>query len=298
MHSNQGYRRRSAFLAALALGYGSLVGAAGAQEDGFGHNIPLAMAVKQIVPETYKVEIAPGVDPQAKVSWSGGSWRDSLTSAAKGAGYEAKVEGDSVRIVRSGARVEIPEQAGEPEVSAGRVSPAKPAKVDQVEKVERVRRAALERAQAPAPRKVASARQPAPVIEEETVSGGGFVMVPVRQAKAAPVAAAAPVRKGAWREVSAEPAPAPVHAAWVVREGESLQAVLRDWTEREGWKLVWNSEYSYQLSSSAKFDGDFIQATTELLKSMSTVRPLVTGSFYQGNKTLVVGNDSSDGAAQ
>ena len=43
---------------------------------GFGYQIPLSFAVRQIVPSTVKVTYGPGADPNALVDWKGGHSRD------------------------------------------------------------------------------------------------------------------------------------------------------------------------------------------------------------------------------
>ena len=291
MRSFTGNTRSHALWAALCLCVST---PAFAQDAGFGNKIPLGMAVKQIVPPNYTVQMGSGVDPEAKVSWSGGGWKGALASAAKGAGYGVTISGDTVKVVRTGAKVET-ESSGEPEASASR-APETRRRAERVEREEPRRPSRWKEVRresrpdrAPSPRVRVASAEPS-----ESVSGGGFVMIPVRGAEPKDAPA---VRKGAWREASAG-APVAAGPALVVREGDNLHAVLKEWTAVNGWRLVWNNEFSYKLNSSARFSGDFVTATSELLKSMKGVRPLITASFFNGNKTLVVGNDSSDGAGQ
>lgn len=290
MHRSVGIRGRRPW-AALALGLSLLPAAALAQDAGFGTDIPLSLAVKQIVPDGYKVQIAPGVDASAPVSWKeGGGWKQAISGAAKGAGFTTTITNDTVRITRSGgAKVEVAESV---EVPAAPVASGKAS----------ARRAAVERARHAPPARVSerprrervvqTRRVRDVVVEEETVSGGGFVMVGPRVARETVEVVDAKGRAGGTK-VAVAVAP---RAEWIVREGENLQSVLRDWSGKEGWKMVWESEFRYQIASSAKFDGDFVQAASELVRSMSHIRPLVTVTFYQGNKTIVVGNGSTDAA--
>lgn len=49
---------------------------------GFGNNVPLSFACRQIVPQAVKVTFGPGVSPQMTVSWKGGdTWNHVLRSA-------------------------------------------------------------------------------------------------------------------------------------------------------------------------------------------------------------------------
>lgn len=289
MHRSVGFRGWRPW-AALALGLAVMPAPVLAQDAGFGTDIPLSLAVKQIVPDGYKVQIAPGVDANVPVSWKeGGGWKQAIVGAAKGAGYTAVVGADTVRISKSGgAKIEVAESV-EPQVApTGKAQARK-------EAVERARRAPPARvSERPRRERVVHQRRVrSEVIEEDTVSGGGFVMVPPRVARVSQSVEVVDAKGRAGGPAKVAIAP---RAEWIVREGENLQSVLRDWSSKEGWKMVWESEFRYQIASAAKFDGDFVQATSELVRSMSHIRPLVTVTFYQGNKTLVVGNNSTDAA--
>lgn len=285
MHRSTGRRPWAALVLSLAL----LPAVASAQDAGFGNDIPLSLAVKQIVPDGYKVQIAPGVDSSVPVSWKeGGGWKQAIVSAAKGAGYSAVVGSDTVRISR-GTKLEVAKEA---DASAPAVAPKAEARRHAVERARHPVRHEVERPRRE--RRVVEERRVRRVVEEETVSGGGFVMVPPRVAKEVRETVVVDAKGRATERVAK--VSVAQRAEWVVREGENLQSVLRDWSSREGWKLVWESEFKYQIASAARFDGDFVQATSELVRSMSHIRPLVTVVFYQGNKTVVVGNGSTDAA--
>lgn len=265
---------------ALLAGFAALAIPAVAQEAGFGKDIPIGAAARQIVPEGFKVEMAEGVDAGAKATWSGGGWRQSLAAAARSAGYAAVISGETVRIVKS----------------------AKPVAVSAASESEAVESKKVRRAAAPVRhterhverRSSRSARATDTIIEREsveTVSSSGFVIVSAKPDRA-------PERDGWKKYESKSSAPAPVAASFVVREGQNLRSVLEEWSGRSGWRLVWNSEYSYALNSSAQFKGTFHEAAHELLRSMAHVRPQVTATFFAGNKTLVVGNELADAAGQ
>jgi hypothetical protein len=58
---------------------------------GFGSKIPLAFAVRQIVPASINVSFAPGADQDALVDWQGGKrWNIVLTEAIRPLGLELK----------------------------------------------------------------------------------------------------------------------------------------------------------------------------------------------------------------
>jgi len=51
---------------------------------GFGRQVPMFFAIRQIVPHTTVIRFGPGVDPAAPVTWSGGRpWNRVLASAVR-----------------------------------------------------------------------------------------------------------------------------------------------------------------------------------------------------------------------
>jgi len=272
-------------LATMA-GFVGLVAPVHAQESSFGADIPIGAAVKQIVPDGYKVVLGDGVDATSKATWNGGGWRQSLTAAARSAGYTAQVSGETVRIskVSHPAPVAAVDPAAKTEKKKVRVSRAEPHHHHVVRHDVRPR---------------SDDNGVEPVVGGGSVSSSGFVLVESDKAPQASVNGAGGSNKGEWRKYSASNASSePVKSSLVVREGQDLRSALQDWSDRSGWKLVWNAEYEYALISSAKFSGDFQTSTSELLRSMDQVRPRISATFYTGNKTLVVGNAHGDAAGK
>ncbi len=117
-----------------------------------------------------------------------------------------------------------------------------------------------------------------------------------RQRRAAAAAARAAAR------ADGAPAPAPAPSAresfpvvsedgrtWHARAGQTLDQVLGAWADRAGWTLVFSSRMVYELQASADFEGDFTEAAGTLIRSVKAV-PQPLGTFYRGNKVLVVRN--------
>ena len=66
---------------------------------GFGDDVPLAFAIRQIVPATVKVEYGNAVDRQARVSWIGGKpWRQVLHTTLSPLGIHAAQTGGTLKI--------------------------------------------------------------------------------------------------------------------------------------------------------------------------------------------------------
>lgn len=59
---------------------------------GFGNQVPLSFAARQIVPHGVAIRLTPGVDPNAPVTWAGGRpWPQVLTTAVAPLGYRVSV---------------------------------------------------------------------------------------------------------------------------------------------------------------------------------------------------------------
>ena len=68
--------------------------------DGFGNQVPLAFAARQIVPSSVKISFGPAVDPETVlVDWKGGRpWPDVLRSTLRLVGLQVTFRSDTVRI--------------------------------------------------------------------------------------------------------------------------------------------------------------------------------------------------------
>jgi hypothetical protein len=73
--------------------------------QGFGHQIPLTFAVRQIVPAHFQVVFADAVQKDAPVDWKGGdSWRETLADAVRPLGLVITVNGPKVTIAAAPVR--------------------------------------------------------------------------------------------------------------------------------------------------------------------------------------------------
>lgn len=79
---------------------------------------------------------------------------------------------------------------------------------------------------------------------------------------------------------------------YVANAGGDLQATLTSWSQQAGWSIVWQSSYSYELTSGSRFAGSFEDSVKALLLAMRHTRPNPTAVFYGGNRVLVVSNKS------
>ena len=69
---------------------------------GFGNNVPLEFACRQIVPSAVKVTYGPGVNPATPVTWKGGdTWNHVLRDTVKPLGLQLQMTYMAVSIVRN-----------------------------------------------------------------------------------------------------------------------------------------------------------------------------------------------------
>ena len=71
--------------------------------EGFGSGIPMAMALRQIVPPQYRFSFGPGIDPGQRVSWQGGrKWSEIVSDMAQKQNLETEIAGNVIAIRKSG----------------------------------------------------------------------------------------------------------------------------------------------------------------------------------------------------
>lgn len=81
---------------------------------------------------------------------------------------------------------------------------------------------------------------------------------------------------------------------WSVDRNQDLLNILNKWGQAAGWDIVWMSDYSYRILTSASFSSvDFVTAVQRLFESMGEVKPKLYIKFYMGNKVLMI-SDKSD----
>lgn len=76
--------------------------------------------------------------------------------------------------------------------------------------------------------------------------------------------------------------------SWVVASGQTLQEVLRNWCDKEGWDLVWTTPREYPIEASAVFKGRFVDVASALVRNFERAMPAPYAKFYKGNRVLVI----------
>lgn len=235
---------------------------------GFGRELPLALAVSQIIPPDFAFAFERGVNPGDTVSWEGGKpWNQVLQETLADAGAQAHIDPakKEIKIVmaaRSGYMPAAYTQAPDPVlVASPAVSPLP--------------------VQAP---RAPSAPAMAPMISPAPATISAPVMPPAQppvQNVAAP--AAVPPAMGM------APASAPVMSAtldpkavnsWEAARGSTLRKILEDWSMRAGVELFWSSDFDFPVESAVRIRGTFEEAVQTLLSGLRDAQPRPIGRLH------------------
>lgn len=241
--------------------------------QGFGKDIPVSFAVRQIAPEGYLVNFSPEVDQDAVVSWSGGpDWHAVLRNTLATKGMTVSYEGQLVRV--SGGSLKAAAVVSPVEPKASSREPIRHAPVERAAQADRPAPAPVDPVPSPAPRMpTRPAHDDVPTASDRT----GPAPMPSR--------AAAAQRNAPWADQQASRA----GGGWRGAQGETLADVLGDWAERAGWHFVYDSKMIYELQAPVSFSGDFVQAAGDLVSSVQA-RPKPYVTFYKANQTIRVSN--------
>lgn len=83
---------------------------------------------------------------------------------------------------------------------------------------------------------------------------------------------------------------------WEAPAGETLRTLLMQWGEESGWTVVWKMDRDYNLEAGVVFRGKFTEVAAAFIRSFARATPAPIGTFYKGNRVLVINTQENDNA--
>jgi hypothetical protein len=287
--------------------------------EGFGRDIPLALALPQIVPAGYSFAFGNGADAGVRVSWDGGRpWNHVLTDALAPHGMMPVIAGNTVwvRPVVAGMPAPylpapVPVTAMPVPVTPDAAAPAQNAangggwdavnewkdeknynpsypRRDPVAARERMMQGAAVAVQGEEP----SGNNPDTLSEAATYGAEAIYLeapaaVPMPlTASEPPAAEAAPVEGKAYTQLTGLDEqmirsldPHEIRY-WQAQPGESLRTVLTNWSEQAGVQLFWAEGHDYQIGEAIQMHGTFQNAITKILEGYTESHPQPQGQLH------------------
>lgn len=308
---------------------GILMGADAPVVEGFANQVPLSVALRQILPSSYGFAVADGVDMGALVNWRGGRpWPMVLDEALQPLGLVA-VPGNGVVMVQPmGAAPMDSAAAGFPPGSVytpgigtgGTPIAAAPLPGESVYSMNQ--QATAFAGTAPAALLSGTGANldgsvPAPGAAPMTAAVPDVPVAPaplpsrdVGEAKVASLpseakAFSAPTDDlplvgaddGAGDGLAVVPAD-PAVEVWHAERGTTLRTVLEAWSDRAKVELHYMANYDYPLQASMHVEGDFEEALRTVLDGLQYAHPQPVGRLHKnksiGNSVLVIESRGND----
>jgi len=241
---------------------------------GFANNVPLEVALRQVLPPDYTFALGSDVDGGLLVSWQGGGlWRQTLQDMLRAANLGAVEQGRDFTIVHAAVPAVPAPVVPSSELSGDKVGGGAPLPL--VAPVSDNQPLSLA---APAIEGGASAKQDA---MDVAAPPGGVGMMSMSTPM--PDSGALPTE------------------VWTATRGESLRTVLEAWSKRANVQLTWQAEYDYPLQASVNLSGSYPDVVRRLLMGFQDAQPQPVAALHEsadaGQSVLVVrvrGNNYSD----
>ncbi len=244
--------------------------------QGFGKDLPLAIALRQIAPAQYAYRFEQGVSAGQKVSWQGGKpWPHVLSDMLAESGLQVVIVGNVISVQRSGTPTA--DAPAEKSVEAEQAMAAPVA--DKVE----------EPAQAPAKETSDDLPVPRTAYVPGSASAPEASGAPTNIQTEAQVAEATELQAADEVPVATVAAPtdkvAPVvdiqsSRRWEAEPGRTLRETLEKWSSSAGAEIEWMSPYDYPVEHAFVFNGKFDDAVESLLALYSRETPRPRGRLY------------------
>jgi hypothetical protein len=229
--------------------------------QGFASQVPLALALRQILPIGFNFSIDQNIDMDTLVSYKGGkSWRETLKEMLVPPNLVAREQGATLTVSR-----------------ADSVAPATP----------------ILTSTTPPPLLLPASQK---YSQQPIVIDSGVQPLSNSSSSGHPLGVSSSSRMNDLPSVNVGSPD-----GWTAERGDTLRKVLADWCHRSGVELQWLAEYDYPVEASAHFSGGFEDAVRLLLAGFENARPQPIAELHTnssaGQMLLVVqtrGNNYSN----
>ena len=257
--------------------------------EGFGRQVPLVVALRQIAPPEYEFDFNTTVDMGVLVDWQGGSaWQSVMQQTLDTRNLSYTMDGNIVTIHSEGMAPQVKPVVGSTQAQEYSMPIEEQLAENMVVRssVADGLRQANGQSVSQTPQTdvidVAEARAVPPMSEAESSA--------VNVAPATPVQVREPVRE--LPKIAFQRPQSQETRSWYGAKDSSLRNVLQDWASKANVELYWDSEFDYPLKATVVVHGDFEEAVRQILEGFDQAQPRPLGRLHknsdQGPAVLVV----------
>ncbi len=228
--------------------------------NGFGHDIPLGIAVKQIVPTGTNVVFDPSVDTSMPVNWRGGqSWQQVLADTLGPNSLYMYMSENGNSVLINTTRPALANAQPAPMMTMMNPPPVIPTVIPTAAPV--------------------AAPAPAPVYTPVSATSNiPPVMVP------APMTASMPVMKPVPVNLPSVALPPMEVPTWTAKTSDTLHQTLEAWCKKANVSLRWDSEFDYPIETNISLTGDFETSVRALLGGLKNANPRPVAHYYRAKE--------------
>ncbi|MCB9988530.1 MAG: TcpQ domain-containing protein [Rhodospirillales bacterium] len=275
---------------------------------GFGNDMPLILAMRQIVPDNYAYSFAPQINQAVRVNWNGGQPWDVVLAEAV-APYNLDVDVIDQTVVIGPKKPQaypaaLPQTAQQPVPMAQPVQPmamahpalqADPRNAPPENPPRRKKPALPMKASAASAAPQPLLDTPVPYTEPEVIAPQADDAAPLRTESMMSVAEINMNEADIYEPMDVtmpaqdyvapqQDMPAPVPSAsdytWQATKDASLRQILTNWSNIVGAQIIWNAPRDYYLPENMEINGDFVDAVQKALTAFGQAGARPVGSLY------------------
>lgn len=241
-----------------------------AEAVGFASDVPLALALRQVVPADYAFSFGNGVNPGLRVSWNGGRpWDDVIASMIDPLGYTLRISQRTVTILEQGAAAAATTGTFTAPMPVAVPMPVpaflEPAAGDAAADADLPALISVQDAQTSALKDVERGRNIKRIHVADPGAQTSLTQQPFTISSADRVESRTASPRPTQRQAIPTAAPEKI-SFWTAEAGSSLKETLLKWGQAANSEIVWDSAHDYQLSADFEVQGSFEKAIDLLLK--------------------------------